>query len=193
MNLTENFGRQPRALIVAEMAAVLLVIAVLDSVTDFKIPLASFCSVPIFVLAWFCGINWGITAASSASIVWWYVKWSTDDPILQGSSGAWATSWRFGFFLIVALVGSALGRKSDIAAKRIDLLEHGSRRLEREVVSISESEQRRIGQDLHDGLCQYLAGLTCGASSLRDDLEKLHVRSEADTAGELVKLLQEAV
>jgi len=46
---------------------------------------------------------------------------------------------------------------------------------------------------LHDGLCQYLAGLTCGASSLRDDLEKLHVRSEANTAGELVKLLQDAV
>jgi len=68
-----------------------------------------------------------------------------------------------------------------------------SRRLEREIVNICEEEQRRIGQDLHDGLCQYLAGLTCGASSLRDDLEKLHVRAEANTASELVKLLQDAV
>ena len=73
-----------------------------------------------------------------------------------------------------------LAQKSDIAAKRIALLEHGSRRLEREIVNISEAEQRRIGQDLHDGLCQYLAGLTCGASSLRDDLEKLEVRAEAE-------------
>ena len=191
MSFTGKFARQPRALIVAEMAATLFVIAVLDSVTDFKIPLASFCSVPIFVLAWFCGKKWGIAAAVSASLVWWYVKWSTGD--LQGSSGAWATSWRVGFFLIVALVGSALRMKRDIAANRIALLEHGSRRLEREVVSISESEQRRIGQDLHDGLCQHLAGLTCGASSLRDDLEKLNVRAEAHTASELVKLLQDAV
>jgi signal transduction histidine kinase len=193
MSFTENFGRQPRALIVAETAAALLVIAAFDFVTDHKIPLASLCSVPIFVLAWFCGKKWGIAAASSASLLWWYVKWSTGDPILDGSSGAWATSWRFGFFLIVALVGSALRTKSDIAADRIARLERGSRRLEREIVNISEAEQRRIGQDLHDGLCQYLAGLTCGASSLRDDLKKLHVRSEADTAGELVNLLQDAV
>ena len=105
---------------------------------------------------------------------------------------AWETSRHFGFFLIVALVGSALRTKSDIAADRIALLER-SRRLEREIVNVSEAEQRRIGQDLHDGLCQYLAGLTCGASSLRDDLEKLDVRAEADTASELVKLLQDAV
>src|SRR5206468_5286537 len=122
----------------------------------------------------------------------WCVNWSNGDPILHSWSGGWETSWHFGFYLVVGLVGSALRTKSDIAADRIALLEH-SRRLEREIVNISEAEQRRIGQDLHDGLCQYLAGLTCGVSSLRDDLQKLHVRAEADTAGELVKLLQDAV
>jgi len=193
MKFIEKFARQPRALIVAEMATALLVIAAFDFVTDYKIPLASFYSVPVFVLAWFCGKKWGIAAAASASLIWWYVKWSTGDPILHGSSGAGATSWRFGFFLIVALAGSALRTKRDIAADRITLLERGLRRLEREVVNISEAEQRRIGQDLHDGVCQDLAGLTCGASSLRDDLEKLQVRAEANTANELVKLLQDAV
>ena len=63
MNFTEKFARQPRALIVAEMAAVLLLIAVFDFVTDFKIPLATFYSAPVFVLAWFCGKKWGIAAA----------------------------------------------------------------------------------------------------------------------------------
>jgi signal transduction histidine kinase len=75
---------------------------------------------------------------------------------------------------------------------RIALLEH-SQRLEREIVSISDAEQRRIGQDLHDGLCQYLAALGCSAASLRDDLKKLHLEVEADSAGELAELLQEAV
>ena len=97
-----------------------------------------------------------------------------------------------GFFLIVALVGSALRAKSDIAAERIALLKH-SKRLEHEIVNFSEAEQRRIGQDLHDGLCQYLAGLTCSASSLRDDLEKLDLHTAANTADELVTLLQDAV
>jgi len=192
MNFTKNFARQPRALIVAEMAAALLVIAAVDFVTDNNIRLGLLYAVPIFGLAWFCGKKWGIAAASSASLIWWYVNWSTGDPILHSSSEAWETSRHFAFFLIVALFGHALRKKSDIAADRLALLEH-SLRLEREIVNISEAEQRRIGQDLHDGLCQYLAGVTCGASSLRDDLEKLDVRAEADTASELVKLLQDAV
>ena len=33
------------------------------------------------------------------------------------------------------------------------------RRLEQELLDISGAEQRRIGQDLHDGLCQHLAGI----------------------------------
>src|SRR5262249_14797122 len=191
-NFTKNFARQPRALIVAEMAAALLVIAAVDFVTDDTIRLGLVYAVPIFGLAWFCGRKWGIAAAVSTSLIWWYVNWSTGDPILHSSSEAWETSRHFAFFLIVAWVGCTLRKKSDIAADRVALLEH-SLRLEREVVNISEAEQRRIGQDLHDGVCQYLAGLTCGASSLRDDLEKLEVRAEADTANELVKLLQDAV
>jgi signal transduction histidine kinase len=193
MSFTEKFARQPRALIVAEMAATLFVIAAFDFVTDYKIRLGLLYAVPIFVLARFCGKKWGIAAAAAAGLVWWYVNWSPGDPILHSSvGGAWETSRHFGFFSIVALVGCVLRTKRDIAADRIALLER-SRRLEREIVNISEAQQRRIGQDLHDGLCQYLAGLTCGASSLRDDLEKLQVRAEADTANELVKLLQDAV
>ena len=33
------------------------------------------------------------------------------------------------------------------------------KRLEREILEISGREQRRIGQDLHDSLCQHLAGV----------------------------------
>src|SRR5690348_3746165 len=33
------------------------------------------------------------------------------------------------------------------------------KRLEKEVLEISEREKRRIGQDLHDGLCQQLTGI----------------------------------
>lgn len=33
------------------------------------------------------------------------------------------------------------------------------KRLEREILEISDREQHRIGQDLHDGLCQQLAGI----------------------------------
>jgi PAS domain S-box-containing protein len=43
-------------------------------------------------------------------------------------------------------------------------------RLEREVLSISEREQARVGQDLHDGICQNLAGIAFLAEVLRSNL-----------------------
>jgi signal transduction histidine kinase len=43
-------------------------------------------------------------------------------------------------------------------------------RLERSLMEVSEREQRRIGQDLHDGLCQQLTGISLLARSLGKDL-----------------------
>jgi signal transduction histidine kinase len=42
----------------------------------------------------------------------------------------------------------------------------GRRRAERQLLVVSEREQQRIGQDLHDGLCQQLAGIAYIASHL---------------------------
>jgi signal transduction histidine kinase len=192
MSFSKTFARQSRAWIVAEMIALFLVIAMLDFISGYQLRLLPFYAVPIFVLAWFCEKKWGITVALFSGLIWWCANWFTGDPDLHSWIEGWEVARHLGFFLVVALVGSALRTRSDIAAERIALLEH-SQRLEREIVDISEAEQRRIGQDLHDGLCQYLAGLTCAASSLRDDLRKLHLHAEANAAGELSKLLQDAV
>ena len=192
MSFTKKFAQQPKAWIVGEMVALLLIIAALDAVTSYQVRLLPFYAVPIFVLAWFCGARFGILVALFSGAVWACANWLAGDPELHGLIGTWEMSRHLGSFLIVALVSSALRTKSDIAADRIALLEH-SERLEREIVGISDSEQQRIGQDLHDGLCQYLAGLTCCASSLRDDFEKLKLQTEAETADELARLLQDAV
>lgn len=44
-------------------------------------------------------------------------------------------------------------------------------RLQREILEISEREQRRIGQDIHDDLCQRLAALKMKLQHLAEDLE----------------------
>jgi len=45
-------------------------------------------------------------------------------------------------------------------------------RLERKIISISEREQRRIGQDLHDGLCQELAAIALMTRALATRLSR---------------------
>lgn len=44
------------------------------------------------------------------------------------------------------------------------------KRLEEEIIEISEHEQRRIGSDLHDDLCQQLAGIRFGCDVLKKKL-----------------------
>ena len=66
------------------------------------------------------------------------------------------------------------------------------RRLEKEILEISDTEQRRIGQDLHDGLCQQLAGIEFMGQALE---QKLKARSKTDAArvGEIAGYVREAI
>ena len=66
------------------------------------------------------------------------------------------------------------------------------KRLEKEILEISDQERRRIGQDLHDGLCQHLAGIELMSQVLET---KLAVKSRADAAriGEISKHVRDAI
>jgi len=64
--------------------------------------------------------------------------------------------------------------------------------LERAVLNISEQEQQRIGQDLHDGLCQYLTGLKFRSTLLEQKLKKLEI-PEANDARMIESLLSQAI
>lgn len=70
------------------------------------------------------------------------------------------TTWIIGIGSVLAVL---FHLSSTIALSRaISNREH----LERSLLEISEREQRRIGQDLHDGLCQQLTGISLMVSSL---------------------------
>ena len=66
------------------------------------------------------------------------------------------------------------------------------KRLEKEILEISDRERRRIGQDLHDGLCQHLAGIELMSQVLE---QKLASRSKADAAraGEIARHVRDAI
>jgi PAS domain S-box-containing protein len=62
------------------------------------------------------------------------------------------------------------------------------RRLEQELLEICNTEQRRIGQDLHDGLCQHLAGIEFRTSVLIDQLaDSPQVQHGIAEIGELIR------
>ncbi len=71
------------------------------------------------------------------------------------------------------------GKIIEIEGTARDITER--KRLEREILEISNREQRRIGNDLHDGVCQQLAGIALMAASLADKLEEKGMPESAQT------------
>ena len=66
------------------------------------------------------------------------------------------------------------------------------RNLEREIQEISEREQRRLGQDLHDGLGQSMTGIAFLAKVLQQKLKAKSIE-EAEAAGNIASLINEAL
>ena len=65
-------------------------------------------------------------------------------------------------------------------------------RLEQQLLEIADREQARIGQDIHDGLCQHLVSLAFDANSLEQRLSSRHL-PEAETAHRITYFLDEAI
>jgi PAS domain S-box-containing protein len=78
------------------------------------------------------------------------------------------------------------GQQVEIEGVARDITER--RRLEREILEISNRERRRIGHDLHDGVCQQLVGITYLVDVLADRLQEKGVSEfvEAEKIGGLI-------
>jgi two-component system sensor kinase FixL len=66
------------------------------------------------------------------------------------------------------------------------------KRLEKEILETSDREQRRIGQDLHDGLCQQLAGIELMSQVLAQNLAAKS-KTDADQVGEIAGHVRAAI
>jgi PAS domain S-box-containing protein len=77
-----------------------------------------------------------------------------------------------------------------IIATGIDITE--KKRLEKAILEVSGNEQRRIGQDLHDGLGQHLTGIAFLSRAHEQRLAAKGLDETADAA-KIVKLVNEAI
>ena len=64
--------------------------------------------------------------------------------------------------------------------------------MERQVAEISDREQRRIGQDLHDTLCQQLVSIAFAGELLREKLERYKL-PEAGQAEHIIEMVNDGI
>lgn len=85
-------------------------------------------------------------------------------------------------------------RTRDLAGSNADLQREMAerRRLETELIRVSEEQQKAIGQELHDGLGQHLTSLALFSASLQQTLAE-RAQPEASLAGRIRELIDQAI
>lgn len=189
-----------RAVAMAEALVLTIFIGIFDYTTGQLISLSAFYLIPISIAAWFVGIRAGLAIACLCDFVW------VAGNVLNGDnqfSTAFLVFWNGGgqlasdFVVVIALTSfrNLLRDLENRARERAAALTReitARERLQRELLEVSEREQRRIGQDLHDGLCQHLAGTAMAGQVLKEKLSRREA-AETDDARRIVELIHEGV
>ena len=190
MSIADSLRRQPHALVFFEAMLIVFAIGVLDSMGGWDVSMFLFYAFPILLVVWFSDRRWAIVCAIACGLVWFLAK-KTSHPYATVHAYAWATFNRMAYFLFVAIGGGAMKAQREEMRARLEAMVR-ARELEQEIVRVSEHEQMRIGQDLHDGLCQNLVAIDCAAACLKSDLADQRL-PEAKAAEVIQRMLKDAV
>lgn len=197
---TEVLEKQSKERMAAAAVLLSLCIGLLDYATGTLISFSAFYLLPVSLAAWFIGRAFALFIAMLCVAVWVVGNAiAADANFASPFLIAWNGSIQLTSFVVVVLVLAKLRRlnlelesrvRERAAALTREIAER--ERLQHLLLEASEQEQRRIGQDLHDGLGQHLAGTAIAGQVLREKLERQHLHEAAD-AKKVVELIEEGV
>lgn len=190
MKIADTVLALPKQWLVSASITLIAVIGWLDYVTEFGLSFFIFYGVPIFVIGWLGLRNTAIVIALASGLIWYLANLPTQ-PYETHQAYIWASANRAAYFVFVAIGGAAIRAQREESRAKIEALTR-ARELEQEIVRVSEREQMRIGQDLHDGLCQNLVAIDCAAACLKADLEA-QASPGAGMAAVIQKMLRDCV
>jgi len=145
--------------------------------------------IPVLLVSHVAGFRSGILAALLAASIWLAADLTAGAFNGRTFSPYWNWLMRSGTFLIAAILVAATRSlnsqleervKDRTAALEAQMLEN--RELEKSILDISDREQVRIGQDLHDSLCQQLVSVAFSANMLQERLEEDGIAANRDAA-----------
>ncbi len=190
---------QARVFFVIASLVIVATIGLVDYATGREISFSVFYLLAVALATWFVGRGFAIFISLASVTV------SVAGDLASGPrySSTWVLCWNASIVLAFYLVVVWLLARLRLLYKELEarVLQRTAaltdemaerERLERELLEISEREQRRIGHDLHDSLCQHLTGAALAAKVLE---EKLAARSlpEAGDASNVVELVEEGI
>ena len=201
LNIPASLNKRSRFLVWFSACFTVIFVGVIDFLTGYEILFTVFYLLAIIPATWFGGRTLGFLLSILSVVVW------TLGDFAAGASHLhilpffiwWNAFIQIVFYFILVVLVDKLhhskGKLEQQVLERtqalVDEMEKG-KRLEKEILSISEREQRRIGNDLHDTLCQHLTGTALAAKVLQERLAA-KVMPEADEADLVTSLIEEGI
>lgn len=192
----ESFGRSGLAIVALSGT---LAVGVLDYYSGHQISVSTIYALPIAIAAWFLGAWFAVWLAVLSVLFWMFGDMRAGQPMSGMLIIVWNGLIRFGSYALIILILSGMRDLRQSLERRVRertaalTAQIGAReRLERELLRVSEREQRRIGQDIHDSLCQHLTGTALASQVLAEKLGTKKI-PEAEDAQKVVELVVDGI
>jgi signal transduction histidine kinase len=192
-------GYSSRAPVVVASLGIVIAVGLVDYASGWELSLSVFYLLAVALAAWFVGTKFAFFVSVLSVAVSLAGDLATGGRYSTRLVPWWNASIVLGFYIVVVSLLAKLRAAHEELELRVrqrtaaltdEMAER--ERLERELLEISEREQRRIGHDLHDSLGQHLTGVALAGQVLG---EKLAGRAlpEATDAHKLVELVEEGI
>jgi signal transduction histidine kinase len=188
-----------RGFFIVTALTMVIIVGLVDYATSQEISFSVFYLLALGLAVWFVGRGF------AAFISVFSVAVSLTGDLASGTRYAgvfalfWNTSIVLAFYAVVTILLARLrtltsGLEMRVRERTTALTEEIAERerLERELLDISEREQRRIGRDLHDSLGQHLTGAALAGQVLEAKLAAKHAPEAAD-AKQVVALVEAGI
>jgi signal transduction histidine kinase len=195
----KRFEKQSRSLVVLTTLLIVFGVGVVDYVTGSELSFSVFYLLAVGLATWFVGTRFAIFISVLSVAVSLAGDLATGERYSKPLVRWWNACIVLAFYFVVVALLTRLRNlyaelEMRVRQRTVALTEEMSERerIERELLEISEREQRRIGHDLHDSLGQHLTGVALAGQVLE---EKLSTRGlpEAADANKVVELVEEGI
>src|SRR5262245_37108085 len=187
MNLLQQLEHRSRAFLIVACLGCIAVIGVTDFLTGYEMFFSVFYLLAVGVGTWFFGRNIGMFLSVASAVTWIVGDLAAGARYSSSFIPIWNCGILLAFYFTVVWLLSVLRGLHLVLEKRVrertmDLTREMAERerLEKELLEVSEREQRRIGRDLHDSLCQHFTGTALACRVLEERLAAKGLPEERD-------------